>query len=371
MSAPSDRLRVAVLMGGPSSEREISLRSGEAVMNALHGGPFEALPVRLERDGRWLLPAGDAPRALAAGPGEPASPVEALVPATPETLRRVLDVRSVDCLVLALHGRFGEDGTLQGLLDAAGVAYTGSGVLASALCMDKGRARAVAAAAGLAVAPGAVVDPERWNRDAGAVLDELESRPGYPAFVKPAGGGSSIGAGPADDREALRARIAEVVDVHGDRALVERRIAGRELSCPVLGNATGPVRALPVVEIVPVGGAWFDFSAKYVPGACEEICPARLTEDEERLVREAAVTAHRAMGCEGMSRSDFILEGEVPWYLETNTIPGMTAGSLCPRSARADGIEFPELVALLVEMALERHARRRTRGGPEEDVVGR
>jgi D-alanine-D-alanine ligase len=264
-----------------------------------------------------------------------------------------------DVAFLALHGAFGEDGTVQGLLDAAGIPYTGSGVLASALAMDKPRSKAVVASAGVAVARGASVAAGDWKRDRDAVLRRLSASPGSPAFVKPAGGGSSIGAGPADDDATLASRLDEVFRCHDERALVEERLVGREVTCAVLGNRGQRLRALPVVEIVPEGSAFFDYRAKYEPGACREICPARVTAEEAARVEEAAMAAHGALGCDGMSRSDFVLVDGVPVYLETNTIPGLTATSLCPQAARAAGMAFPDLLSTLVAMALSRGARRR------------
>jgi len=183
---------------------------------------------------------------------------------------------------------------------------------------------------------------------------------GFPAFVKPCGGGSSLGAGPADDRATLSARLDEVFDRHDDRALVEERLVGREVTCAVLGNRGQRLRALPVVEIVPKTAAFFDYRAKYEPGATEEICPARVDSECAARVEDAALAAHAALGCDGMSRSDFVLVGSDPVYLETNTIPGLTATSLCPKAARAAGMDFSRLVDHLVDMALDR-ARRRSR----------
>jgi D-alanine-D-alanine ligase len=346
-------------MGGPSSERGISLRSGEAVLGALRRGRYAVLPVDVRRDGTWGVP---APTLLEGPPPSPEEPAVDLAPGSiaAERVRTVLARAgaegSVDCVFLALHGRFGEDGTIQGLLEAAGIPYTGSGVLASALAMDKERAKVVVAAAGVAVARGAAVGRAAWEADRDGVLAALAASPGFPAFVKPACEGSSIGAGPADGAGDLAARVDAAFARGADRVLVEERIAGREVTCPVMGNRGGPLRALPVVEIVPRGRPFFDFEAKYDPAACEEICPARLGDAERRRVEEAALAAHRALGCDGMSRSDFLLRDGEPIYLETNTIPGLTEQSLCPKSARAAGIPFPRLLDLLVDLALERGA---------------
>ena len=352
---PAPRVRVAVLMGGPSGERGISLLSGRAILGALDPARYAALPVELARDGRWRI-------ATAGAPDEPITTLEstALAEACGASLARAFPGGSgIDVALLALHGRFGEDGTLQGILDAAGIPYTGSGVLASALAMDKDRAKAVVARAGVRVPRGTTVERRRWETEPDAVLAELGRAPGFPAFVKPTGGGSSIGAGPASGSRELRGRISEAVLEGGASVLVEERLTGREVTCAVLGNRGSPLRTLPVVEIVPRGRPFFDYEAKYDAASCEEICPARISTEEASRVEDAAQAAHRALGCDGMSRSDFILVAGEPWYLETNTIPGMTENSLCPKAARAAGLDFPRLLDLLVGMALERAASAR------------
>jgi D-alanine-D-alanine ligase len=351
------RIRVAVLMGGPSAEREVSLRSGEACLRALDRRKYAPVAVDIRRDGTWGLPAPATGEAtLLEGPA-PDTAAEAPVfgGLAEERVRTVLArcaaERSVDVVLLALHGRFGEDGTIQGLLECAGIPYTGSGVLASALAMDKDRAKAVVARAGVRVARGVAVDRAGWTAGRDRLPDAL---PSFPLFVKPAGGGSSIGAGPAGDAAALRERIEAVFALGEDRALVEERLEGLEVTCAVLGNRGGTVRTLPPVAIVPRGRPFFDYAAKYDAAACDEICPAPVPAAVRAAVEEAAVASHRALGCDGMSRSDFVLVDGAPVYLETNTIPGMTEASLCPKAARAAGLTFPRLLDLLLGMALER-----------------
>jgi D-alanine-D-alanine ligase len=336
-------------------------------MEALDRGRYSLLPVEIRRDGSWGIP---APTLLEEGGG----PLLGCGPAfggigvgdVRGVLARAVRERSLDVAVLALHGAYGEDGTLQGLLEAAGLPYTGSGVLASALAMDKARAKVVVAAAGVRVARGACVARAAWEAGAAAVLDALAGDLGERCFVKPACGGSSLGAGPAAGRDALRARVEEVFAGHGDAALVEEELAGREVTCAVLGNRGGPLRTLPLVEVVPQGRPFFDYAAKYDPASCREICPARVTAEARVRTEDAALAAHRALGCDGMSRSDFILVGGEPVYLETNTIPGMTAESLCPKAARAAGLPFRRLLDLLVGMALERGPARRGKAGGRE-----
>jgi D-alanine-D-alanine ligase len=330
-------VRVVVLMGGPSGEREISLRSGAAVLAAMDPERFSATALEISAEGAWRLPDSET---------ETDDPGTALALDGPSP---------VQVAVIAMHGAFGEDGTVQGMLEAAGVPYTGSGVLASALAMDKERSKVVVSAAGLRVPAGATVAAADWRQDPEPILESLLDSPGVPAFVKPVHGGSSLAAGPAADEVGLRARIDEAVSAGTSRILVEERLLGREVTCAVLGNRGEPLRTLPVVEILPRSGDWFDFEAKYDEDACDEICPAEIDEETARQVKEAARVAHEAIGCDGMSRSDFILVNGRPCYLETNTIPGLTEASLCPKAAAAEGMSMQDLVTEMVDMALERH----------------
>jgi D-alanine-D-alanine ligase len=342
------RLRVVVLSGGPSREHGISAKTGAAVAGALAGAGHHVLAVSIGQDGRWSLPA-PAAAALEGGAAlakAPAAALAALWPGGGEA--------APDAVFVALHGAFGEDGTVQGFLETAGVPYTGSGVAASALAMDKERTKEVLSHHGIATAPWMAVERGEWESDRGRVMDRIESLLGLPAVVKMPREGSSFGVTMAAGRDTLAKAIGEAVAGPDRRALVEGRLAGTEVTCPVLGNRGGPHRALPIVEIVPKAREFFDFEAKY-EGASEEICPARIADDVAARVREAAITAHRVLGCDGLSRSDFIVDADGrPWFLETNTVPGMTEQSLCPLAARAAGIEFPRLCEMLVELALQR-----------------
>lgn len=341
------RLRVVVLSGGPSREHGISEKTGAAVARALGDAGHDVLAVSIGQDGRWSLPA-PASRGLPGGAALAKPPASALA-----ELAAGGD-SAVDAVFVALHGAFGEDGTVQGFLETAGVPYTGSGVAASALAMDKERTKEVLSHHGIATAPWVAVDRFEWDAGRDRVLDRVESALGLPAVVKMPREGSSFGITMAADRDALANAIEEAVRGSDRRALVEGRLAGTEVTCPVLGNRGGPWRALPIVEIVPKSREFFDFKAKY-EGASEEICPARIGDDVAARVREAAITAHRVLGCDGLSRSDFIVDADGrPWFLETNTVPGMTEQSLCPLAARTAGIEFPRLCEMLVELALQR-----------------
>jgi D-alanine-D-alanine ligase len=359
-----ERIRVGVLTGGASAERDISLATGAQIAASLDPSRFDVVLLdplafmarnpeitatqrehaqRLVKGGGRLEPDHQLPRGLEKQI-ETAS--RALVPAT----RVMGDTEPIDVVLIALHGTWGEDGRIQGLLDTIGIPYTGSGVLASALAMDKEVAKQVLAAAGIEVPRGVVV------RGTGkADLDAARSV-GFPAFVKPVGSGSSVGASiVASDGELAPA--VEAALRHDERVLVEEHIRGRELTVPVIGN--DDLTALPVIEIL-TKRAFFDYSAKYDAGESEEVCPADIPPEIAKRAQDLAVRAHRALHCRGMSRADFLWSGDRMVTLEVNTIPGMTANSLLPKAARAAGIQFGDLLARFIDWALE-DARRRAR----------
>lgn len=344
-------LRVAVLCGGPSHEHGVSLKTGAAVARALAADGHDVLPIRIGTDGLWALEASlDA--ALPVGV-ESAPPTAALAQLDPSAAAAPVDV-----VFVALHGAFGEDGTVQGLLESAGIAYTGSGVAASALAMDKQRTKEVLAHHGFATPPWIGVRRREWESDPDAVRRAVGEGPGFPAVVKPVRDGSSFGVTLVDDAAGLAAALAAALDGPDGRALVERRIDGTELSCPALGNGDDELRALPVVEIVPRDRDFFDFAAKY-EGASDEICPARIPADVAERVQDLSVRAHATLGCDGLSRSDFILdEAGGLWFLETNTVPGLTPESLSPLSAREAGMSFGALCERLARLAIERRPAR-------------
>jgi len=253
-------------------------------------------------------------------------------------------------VLISLYGTWGEDGRMQGLLDTLGIAYTGSGVLASALAMDKVMAKTVLKANGLDVPRGEVVRSAE-----GADLERARAI-GLPVFVKPVASGSSVGASIVRGPEDLAPAIAGALE-YDDRALVEEYLKGTELTVAVIGN--DEPQALPVIEIVPKR-EFFDYHAKYDTGESEEIVPARIPPEVAKRAQDIGLRAHRALDCRGMSRTDLIWVGDRMVTLEVNTIPGMTANSLLPRAAKAAGIPFGELCARLIEWALE-DARRRSR----------
>jgi D-alanine-D-alanine ligase len=345
-------LRVAVLCGGTSREHGVSLESGRAVSEALQSRGLDVIDVHVDTSGRWSLPASE-PDALPGAVGE-----EPLATSRADALLRLsgtADTPAVDAVFVALHGAWGEDGTVQGFLETLGLPYTGSGVLASALAMDKERTKEVLAHHGVDTPPWVGIDAATWTADRDDALRRAAAVPG-PYVVKPAREGSSFGVALVDDVADLGPALDAAVNGPGARALVEHRVAGVEVTCPVLGNAGGPLRTLPLVQIVPHDGAFFDYHAKY-EGGSDEICPAPVSEEIAARVREAALVAHRVLGCDGMSRSDFMVDDAGrPWFLETNTVPGMTPASLSPQSAAEAGLPFELLCERLVELAIARHA---------------
>jgi D-alanine-D-alanine ligase len=254
----------------------------------------------------------------------------------------------VDVAFLALHGPYGEDGTLQGMLDLLGVPYVGSGTLASALAMDKAMAKKVFQAEGIPVPRGITVLRGDFRRDPDRVSEEAAAA-ALPAVVKPARQGSSIGMSMVKDRAGMRAALEEAFEFDSI-TLVEERLDGGELTVGIIGNRD--LQALPVVEIVSKR-EFFDYRAKYDPGLSEEIVPARIPDEVARAAQDLALRAHRALGCRNLSRVDLMNTARGPVVLEVNTMPGMTVNSLLPKAAKAAGIPFSELLDRLVQLALE------------------
>ncbi len=308
------KLRVALLAGGTSAEREVSLKSAEQVFRALDKEKYDV--VRYD-------PRDDLPRL-------------------------VQEASSIDVALIIMHGRLGEDGTIQGFLEMLGIPYHGSGVLGSAMAMNKIVSKHMYQQAGLPVAPYVVVD-----RNAPPLSGKIVDQLGLPVVVKPENEGSSIGLTIVRREEELTEAL-ERAWKFDRRCLVEKFIDGTEITGGVLGNSE--LQALPLVEIIPgEQHEFFDYEAKYTPGAAQEICPARLPEDLTQKAQEYALRAHQVLCCRGYSRTDMIVDGAGEIFvLETNTIPGMTETSLYPQAAAAAGIGFSELLDRLIELALEK-----------------
>jgi len=337
-------MKVAVLMGGTTSEREISLRTGRGMAQALRQLGHEVLAVDAA-NGR-LLPAGDEEKG--------AVPEGSIVPAGPAALVSAAAIRDSEVVLIALHGGAGENGTLQALLELAGKPYTGSGVMASAIAINKAMSKRVFEHAGIPTPAWLLVrvdEPLAGVLVAGTVPPDVEDL-GLPLVVKPNEEGSTVGLTIMTEWAALPNAFQEAARF-GQEILLERYIAGRELTVAVLGD-----RALPIVEIRPKSG-FYDYESKYTAGRSEYFCPADLPEALAERVRTLGVTAARVLDCRGVSRVDFRLDPDgTPWCLEVNTIPGMTPTSLVPMAAKAAGMSYEQVVQCMLDLALE-EARRR------------
>jgi D-alanine-D-alanine ligase len=352
------RTRLAILYGGRSAEHQVSVVSARSVMEALDPDRFEVVPIAITREGAWLLP-DRSPLELTAADG--ALPeVEAAgkeVAVRPERGLPEAGSGPVDVVFPILHGPFGEDGTVQGLFELADLPYVGSGVLASALAMDKAMAKVVLAAAGLPQAPYLVVPERDWRADPGRVAATVAGRLAYPVFTKPARLGSSIGITKVKTPDALATGLAAAF-ARDTKALVEQGVTARELECGVLGNDAP--EASVVGEVVP-GHEFYDYEAKYLDESLKLEIPAPVPDAVRSQVRELSLRAFQALDCEGFARVDFFYEEATGRVLvnEVNTIPGFTPKSMFPLLWAASGLAYPDLVARLVDLAVERHTARR------------
>jgi D-alanine-D-alanine ligase len=364
--------RVGVIFGGRSGEHEVSLASAASVIAALERRGHHVVPIGIARDGRWVvggdpmralaeqargaLPGGDATgavkKALAdraeGAPGAAAASLARSEPAgsVPSELRQGLDV-----VFIALHGPYGEDGTIQGLLEVADIPYVGAGVLASAVGMDKVTMKTVFRAHGLPIVEHVVVLRRDWRERREAVAREVAAAVGFPCFVKPSNLGSSVGISKVKRAADLPAALDEAAR-HDRKLVVERGLQAREIEVSVLGN-DAPEASLPG-EIV-YEGEWYDYTTKYAEGQARLVCPAPLTPELTARFRELAVATFRAIDCAGMARVDFFLEDGRIFVNEINTIPGFTTTSGYARMWEATGLAYPDLVQRLVDLALERH----------------
>jgi len=388
------KLRVGILFGGRSGEHEVSLLSAASVVNAIDKAKYEVVPIGITKDGRWLTAehaerllkgdAGEGARAtqtqlragdpeatpgaavLATGesvvvPPEPARRDAGLAPfQTDANLRRASDrAINVDVIFPVLHGTFGEDGTIQGLLELADIAYVGAGVLGSSAGMDKDIMKSLFRAAGLPIVKHVTVLRSQFAREPRKVQKLVESKLRYPVFVKPANLGSSVGISKAHDRNELGPTIAEAAKF--DRKIViEEGVGGkknkaREIECAVLGN--DDPTASTAGEIVPCK-EFYDYDAKYLDEGSELVIPAKITKAEMKKIQMLAIAAFQAVDCSGLARVDFLMDPKTrKIYLnEINTMPGFTAISMYPKLWAASGVSYPELITRLIQLGLERHA---------------
>ncbi len=313
-------LRVAVLMGGPSSEHDVSLMSGKMVCDALPIDHYEGIPIVIEKNLEWKFP-------------------EKTILDLGLALSYLKGTIAPDVVFIALHGAWGEDGMVQALMESLGLPYTGSGVLASALAMDKVRSGLLFDRVGLKT-------PSTFVIEQSDVCNNYEHM--LPCVVKPADGGSSIGVSVVMDASGLYKKIRAAFQ-YASRVVLQPYITGTEVTCGVV-EENGVARALPPTEIVTEN--FFDYDAKYSAGKAEEITPARLPAATLATIQEYAVRAHHTLGCRGFSRTDMIVSADDIYILETNTIPGLTSNSLLPKAAQAAGIPFPQLLEMMIDSAL-------------------
>jgi D-alanine-D-alanine ligase len=385
------KVPVGILFGGRSGEHEVSLLSAASVLQAIDKDKYEVVPIGITKAGHWLT-AADAenllqgklviePRHLRAGdpdttqaaavlaqgeavvvPPEPTHRQSGLVPFQTEAsqMRRASDrAINVDVIFPALHGTFGEDGTIQGLLELADIAYVGAGVLGSAAGMDKDIMKSLFMAAGIPIVKHVTILRSQWEKESKKVQKFVESKLRFPVFVKPANLGSSVGISKAHNRKELGPAIEEAAKF--DRKIViEQGVGGkknkaREIECSVLGN-DDPSASIPG-EIVPVK-EFYDYNAKYLDEGSELIIPAKLSKAETKKVQELAVQAFQAVDCSGLARVDFLMDPATrKIYLnEINTMPGFTAISMYPKLWAASGLEYPDLIDRLIQLGIERHA---------------
>src|SRR6204780_3329854 len=387
------KLRVGILFGGCSGEHEVSLLSAASVLNAIDKDKYEVVPIGITKDGRWLtsehaenLLTGKLllePRALRAGgpettspaavlargeavvvPPEPAHRRSGLVPFQTDAglLRHSSDRASnVDVIFPVLHGTFGEDGTIQGLLELADIPYVGAGVLGSAAGMDKDIMKSLFIAAGIPIVKHVTILRGAYERDAKKVQKLVESKLTYPVFVKPANLGSSVGISKAHNRKELSPAIEEAAKF--DRKIViEQGVGGRkekarEIECSVLGNDK-PEASLPG-EIVP-STEFYDYKAKYLDEGAQPIIPAKLTKAETKEVQRLAIGAFKAVDCAGLARVDFLMDAKTRkiYCNEINTMPGFTSISMYPKLWASSGLPYPKLIERLIQLGLERHAEK-------------
>jgi D-alanine-D-alanine ligase len=366
-SSAEHKPRVAIVFGGRSSEHAVSCATAAGVLRAIDRDAYEVVPVGIARDGRWVL-AADEPERLELTPGHTPEVDDAaegvIVPmgtsdrglAVLEPGRPPRALGDVDVVLPLLHGPFGEDGTLQGLLELADIRYVGAGVLASAVGMDKHYMKVVLAGHGLPVGPYVVITDRTWRHDPATALDAVMSL-GMPVFVKPARAGSSMGITKVSDKEDLEAAI-EAAREHDPKVVVEAAITGREIECAVLEGRDGePTRTSEVAEIEVVQGHdFYDFEAKYLAeGDVQLSCPADVPAEVSDEVRRLAAAAFEAIGCEGLARVDcFYTESGDVVINEINTMPGFTPTSMYPRMWAATGLEYPQLIDELLQLALAR-----------------
>ncbi len=358
------RIRVGVLFGGRSGEHEVSLTSATSVIRSLDRAKYDVVPIGITREGRWFMGSG-SPRQLTETFKKGTPVIPSVDPSGPKFIS--LDghasakrLPNIDVIFPVLHGTFGEDGTVQGLLELAGIPYVGAGVLGSAAGMDKDLMKRLFRDAGLLVVDWILVLRPEWEQNPARLRRAIESELGYPLFVKPANLGSSVGISKVRNRAELAVAL-DLAAAYDRKIIVEKALDAREIECSVLGNDR-PEASVPG-EIVPIN-EFYDYEAKYVKEGTELVIPAKLSRAETRRLRQMALKAYRAVDCAGMARVDFLLDrlNSELYVNEVNTIPGFTPISMYPKMWEASGLAYPALLDRLIELALERHReKQRTR----------
>lgn len=317
-------------MGGPGSEREISLITGRAVFDNLNRKKYRATLIEMTRNSNFVISKRGKQRRL-------------------DFINA--DRKKFDLIFIALHGSPGEDGTVQGMFEALGVPYTGSGTLASALAMDKEKTADLYRARGLPTPDFIAFGSKEWKNERSIILREARGKIGFPMVIKPTNQGSAVGTSMPKNENELKKNIEQIIKKY-PRLLIQKFINGREATCGVLEKKGAPF-ALPPTRIIANKGEFYDYASKYSPGGSTHICPADFSPGVNKRLQDMALAAHRALACRGMSRTDiFVADDEKFWVIETNTIPGMTPVSLLPEAAAKAGISFSEMLDLIISAAL-------------------
>lgn len=359
-SRQSDRkLRVGIIFGGQSGEHEVSLTSAQGIMKAIDKNKYEVVPIGITKTGQWLSGGDVHRRLLDAAAGHPVLKDEGQPAGSPTEHSLALPIDEtgpLDVIFPVLHGPFGEDGTVQGLFELAGIPYVGAGVTASAVGMDKAICKDIFRAHGLPIVLHRTFLRRQWQTDSETVLAECEATIPYPMFVKPANLGSSVGIHKAKNQEQLRAGLDDAAR-YDRKLIVEQGIEAREIEVSVLGN-NDPIASVPG-EIIP-SREFYSYAAKYIDASSELLIPAPISPEHSELIQKLAVMAFQAVDCTGLARCDFLLEkssGEV-FINELNTMPGFTPISMYPKLWAASGIPYSELIDRLIALALERFEER-------------
>jgi D-alanine-D-alanine ligase len=362
----NQRIRVGIIFGGRSGEHDVSLRSARSIMDAIDPEKYDIVPIGITREGRWIA-SGDPFLALSSGSGdvktaaligEPGDPtLKAIEPTGGRGTHNLNDIATLDVILPVLHGPYGEDGTIQGLLELADVPYVGSGVVGSAVGMDKVVFKSVMIANEIPVLPYKLVLRSEWEDNPHGIIDRVENDLHYPMFIKPVNLGSSVGISKAISTTGLLAGL-DVAARFDRRLLVEQGIDAREIEVSVLGN-DNPKASVPG-EVVP-GDEFYSYEDKYLNDSAKLLIPAPLDDKQIRLAQRLAVQAFKAIDACGLARCDFLLDKDTGklWMNEINTIPGFTSISMYPKLWEASGLPYPRLIDRLIQLALDRHAEKR------------